>query len=65
MPCGLGKRRYVNKDDAKRAKKNINTTRFSAVKITNIYWCEPCSGYHLTSMSKSESREITRKNNKK
>lgn len=62
MPCGKSKARYVSKDEAKRAKKNINKS-FSKAKITNIYWCDPCAAYHLTSMPKEKSRNITRHNN--
>jgi hypothetical protein len=64
MPCGKGKQRYIEKSDAKAAKRQINKS-YSDKKITNIYWCEDCSAYHLTSMPKKKSRKITRLNNKK
>ena len=63
MPCGKGKRVYFEKSDAKAAKRRIKKTP-GFDPITNIYWCDDCSGYHLTSMDKKESRNLTRKLNK-
>jgi hypothetical protein len=63
MPCGKGKRPYLNKDDAKRAKKTINKSSTTS-KVTNIYWCDDCSAYHLTTMDKRKSRQITKRINK-
>lgn len=63
MPCGQGKRVYFEKSKAKAAKRRINKTA-SLDPVTNIYWCDDCSGYHLTSMDKQSSRNLTRKLNK-
>lgn len=59
-----GKLVYVSRALAKRALKLFNKVKESgkwAKKLTNVYYCEACSGYHLTSMSKRRSRKITRK----
>lgn len=63
MPCGKGKRVYFEKSKAKEAKRRINKTP-GFDPITNIYWCDDCSGYHLTSMNKQQSRNLTRNLNK-
>jgi hypothetical protein len=63
MPRGKGKRVYFEKSDAKAAKRIINKSP-DLDPITNIYWCDDCSGYHLTTMNKDRSRKLTRKLNK-
>jgi hypothetical protein len=63
MPCGKSKRVYFERSDAKAAKRRINKDA-SLSPVTNIYWCDDCSGYHLTTMDKKESRDITRRINK-
>ena len=51
---------FVTRKGAKEYKRNINT--WAEKKMTNIYWCDKCSGYHLTTMDKKQSRNITFKN---
>lgn len=62
MTCG--KRGYSSRKDAKRAIKYFNT-RFKDNNLTDVYWCEECSYYHLTSMPKQQSRDYRRFLNKK
>jgi hypothetical protein len=45
---------------AKRAMRLINTSGKLARKITNVYYCDTCSGYHLTSLKKKKSRYFNR-----
>lgn len=63
MPCGKGKRVYFTKQGAKDAKRKINKDK-RLDPVTNIYWCDDCSGHHLTTMDKKASRNITHRINK-
>lgn len=56
---GCGKKSYPTKTIAKQAKKKLN--KKYKEKATNEYYCDICSGYHLTTMDKQESREMTRR----
>lgn len=57
------KKSYLTRSEAKAAKKQVNKTRKWG--ITNIYWCDDCRAYHLTTMAKEASRNKTRHLNKK
>lgn len=56
MSCG--KKGYITRSEAKKNKKRLVKLGHT---ITNIYYCEDCSYYHLTSMNKQQSRNITKK----
>lgn len=55
------KKCFQTRKEAKKEMKDLNHWREK--KLTNIYWCDTCSAFHLTSMDKNKSREYTRKNN--
>lgn len=53
-------------DTRKQAKITMKKLRmYSHLDVKAIYYCDQCSGYHLTSQSKVSSRNYTRHNNKK
>jgi hypothetical protein len=54
-----GKRTYEKRKHAKRAMKAMN--RKHGHTLENIYFCDRCNGYHLTTMDKADSRKMTRK----
>lgn len=61
MSCG--KKIYLSRGDAKNAMKALNQ-KFHNTKadgLKDAYYCEDCPGWHLTSMSKQMSRNMTRK----
>jgi hypothetical protein len=53
------KKVYWTKADAKRARR-IFQMKFEHESLSGIYWCEECSGFHLTT-DKKKSRKITNK----
>ena len=58
MACG--KKVYLSKSDAKKGKKRLNK-KYNK-QLTNPYYCDECSNWHLTSMKKNSSRSLTRIN---
>lgn len=60
MSCG--KKNYPSRKKAKAARKRLNN-KYPDQKLTNIYYCDECVSYHLTSMKKKKSRFLTRRNN--
>ena len=59
------KHRYPTKAIAKKYLKQINKQHTADRKLTNVYYCELCTGFHLTSQPKQASRDYTRYLNKK
>jgi hypothetical protein len=56
---------YQSRKQAKKALKEQNTTK-KRFNLTDVYWCDKCRSYHLTSMGKQRSRDLKRHiNNKK
>lgn len=55
---------YDTRKEAKKKMKELNKSHHFDKQITNIYFCEPCSKYHLTTMAKQSSRDWTRHLNK-
>jgi hypothetical protein len=52
MSCG--KRRYETRQEAKNAKRLLNLKKCDGqVKLTSVYFCTNCLGYHMTSQPKS------------
>jgi hypothetical protein len=52
------KRAYLSKSDARKAIKAINRENKNSL-LQNSYWCPDCLAYHITSMDKIESRNIS------
>lgn len=50
MKCG--KVTYLTRKAARKAMKCLNTVNHFNMKLTTIYYCKECSGYHLTTMPK-------------
>lgn len=50
--------RYHTRQDAKNARRLLNK-KFH-LGLTNIYYCESCAAYHLTTQTKKKGRNITR-----
>jgi hypothetical protein len=60
--------RYKTRKAAKKEMKLINqNNRFHRFehKLTEPYWCDMCMCFHLTSLAKQRSRDLTRKKKKK
>jgi hypothetical protein len=56
-----GKVIFPTRKEAKAAIKLINKQGSRKRKtLTDVYWCDPCSGYHMTSMAKQSSRDFNR-----
>lgn len=55
MTCG--KKRYRTRKEAKKALKDINHTNALDKKLTDVYYCNDCIGFHITSMKKKKSRQ--------
>lgn len=55
---------YDTRKEAKKRMKELNKAHHFEGKLNNIYYCEQCSSYHLTSMPKQKSRDWTRHLNK-
>ena len=51
--------RYNNRQEAKKARKQIN--RIDVFDLQDVYYCDECQGYHLTTMNKTDSRNLNRK----
>lgn len=54
------KRCYQSRAEAKRALKRINQLNGDN-NLKDVYWCEECQHWHLTSMTKKDSRNFTRR----
>ena len=52
------KKTYSSRKKAKKARRQMRLQK--GWKMTNIYYCEECQGYHMTSMDKRKSRAISR-----
>ena len=59
------KKTYATRKLAKALMKQQNTVHHFENKLNNVYYCEICSCWHITSMSKKKSRSINHRNNKK
>jgi len=57
------KKRYETKKEAKHWRKFMKTVQRR--ELTNIYYCDECSGYHITSRPMQWSRDWTRHLKKK
>jgi ribosomal protein L20 len=56
-----GKFVYRDRAEAKKALKELNKQGPNiSKKLTDVYYCEFCSAYHLTSMNKKKSRYLKR-----
>lgn len=52
---------YRTRGEAKKALKELNKQGPNVTKkLTDVYYCEKCSCYHLTSMNKKKSRFFKR-----
>lgn len=60
---GCGKRGYFSRKEAKKAMRYYNT-QFKDTPLTDVYYCDECSYYHLTSMPKQQARDYRRHLNK-
>jgi len=58
------KKPHLTRKDAKASMKYQNTIHHFENKLNNVYYCEICSCWHITSMSKKKSRNINHKKNK-
>lgn len=52
------KKCYQTRKDAKAAIKNLNHNK--GFHLTDVYYCEECSGWHTTHMKKERSRNYAR-----
>ena len=62
---GCNKKSYKSRKIAKREMKRLNKNKALKKKLTNVYFCEEHNAYHLTSMPKKQSRNISRKKRNK
>lgn len=60
-----GKICYPSRSEAKKAMRIINHNYKLDKKMTDAYYCEDCSAFHLTSLNKQRSRDYNRHLNKK
>lgn len=51
---------YSTRADAKAALKRINKLHNTDKKLTDVYLCDKCNHWHLTSMNKKKARAIRR-----
>lgn len=59
MDCS--KKRYLTRSIAKEALKRANKeSRSLYSKLTNVYQCDECGYWHMTSIPKKKSRAISR-----
>ena len=56
---------YATKKIAKNEKKRLNLMKKFNGRLTDVYYCTECLGYHLTSTPKKRSRSYKRILNKK
>lgn len=56
MTCG--KVTYTSRRQAKEAMKKMNHTNICQKKLTDVYFCDECQHWHLTSMGKRQSRRL-------
>lgn len=56
------KRCHLTRQDAKNEKRMLNRNAGHKKEITNVYYCDICKSWHLTSMDKNKSRNINRNN---
>lgn len=64
MKCNK-KNRFHTRTSAKKYIKKMNKESKSKKKLTVPYFCDECQIWHVTSKSKRQSRDYTRKLNKK
>lgn len=51
---------YSTRVNAKAALKRINKLHITERKLTDVYHCDRCGNWHLTSMDKRKTRAIRR-----
>lgn len=51
---------YWTRKAAKAEMKALNKNHLTSKEIKNVYFCDECSSWHLTSMSKKRSRHFTK-----
>jgi hypothetical protein len=55
---------YASRHDAKKSMAMLNRkfkNRGKKDKLNDVYFCDECQAWHITSMNKEQSRNITRK----
>ncbi len=57
------KKRFPSRKDAKKQMKRQNSYQFRTYTVGDVYKCTICGYWHLTSIDKINSRELSRKNN--
>ena len=55
-----GKANYFSREEAKTAMERVNR-KFKDNGLKSVYFCDVCLAWHTSSMSKQQSRNITRK----
>lgn len=61
MPCG--KNKYESRKLAKQAMNRRNRQiKPGERRVMNIYWCTPCDGWHMTSMTKNKYERLKNEN---
>jgi hypothetical protein len=63
MRCG--KVPFLSRKAAKEEMKVINHHHKTDKTIKDVYYCDDCSAWHLTSMNKKKSRDFRRNQNKR
>ena len=59
MPCGKGKNKYDSRKEAKQAMNRRNRQiQRGGIYIMNVYYCDECDGWHLTSMTSKKYKLI-------
>jgi hypothetical protein len=61
--ASCNKKCFATRKEAKKFLKEANKVKRLAKELTNVYWCEGCNSFHVTSQDKERSREYTRKLN--
>ena len=61
--CNKTKKTFQTRKEAKAFLKRMNKHKVLDRELTNVYWCEICMGFHVTSADKRESRKYTHKLN--
>lgn len=52
---------FHTRQEAKNRMKEINRKGVTKKPLNDVYFCEECKMYHLTSLTKESSRELTQK----
>jgi hypothetical protein len=55
------KKCFSSRQEAKKKVRELNRSGTLGKELTDVYYCNQCSAWHMTSMKKKKSRHLTRK----